>query len=664
MGKYKKGEISIRNKRGVAYSFGIIVLFLVALIIKCACIQLINDDFYREEAKNQQTNDVSVTAKRGDITDRNGTILATSVTSYTLSCNPTEITKKYAESEVRKMAQDIADILYLDEQDVNDILASKEEAKEIADYLSRTQVNSLKALNYDGLKYSSRYTRYYPFNDFASQLIGSMTVDNTGRTGLELEYESYLAGINGRMVKTADVDGNELEGSKSTYYAQQDGLNVVTTIDSTVQFYAEEAIKNAVAVCNPKRLMCLVMDPNTGEILASAATDGFDCNNPYVPTNEEQQKEMEKLNDSEFVDYVSSLWRNPLVSDLYEFGSVIKLFTAAAALEEGVIDLEDLFYCDGHLEIDEDTIYCAHGEAHYTQNIYDIMANSCNVAISKVAFLLGRETMYKYLNALGLNSCTGIDYPGEADSLVKDKNYLANIDLANMSFGQGIAITPIQYLTAANALINGGYLITPRYVSKLTDNDGNAVVEYKKNIVRRVFSEETSNEMRSILEYTVNEGTAYNGYIKGYQVGGKTGTAEKAVNGVYSKQVLSYIGFAPMDDPKVSVFIIMDEPEIEEFAATVVAPIVREVFENILPYLGVDPNYSGYEDDEYNEDTVEVPYLIGYSYSDAVDVLDSLGLEVQIADNNANNNDFEIIAQYPLEGSNVNVGSTVYIYRG
>ena len=665
MGTSKKEEKSLlRNKRGVLIGYGIIAFFIFALILRLAYIQLINDDFYKKEAASQQTNDEIVDAKRGDIRDRNGVVLATSVTSYSLSCNSTIITEKYKPDELHDMAEHIAEIVYMEPKDVYNCLVSREEEQLISEYLSLTQVNDLKALDYSGLRYKSEYNRYYPFGDFASQLLGSMTMDDTGRSGLEMEYEEYLSGIDGRWVKLTDVNGNELEGSDSSFYDAQNGLNLMTTIDSTIQFYVEEAIKNCQAACNPKRVLAIVMNPNTGEILASAVTDGFDPNSPYTPSNEEQRLAMEEMTEPEMVDFVSYLWRNPIVSDVYELGSIFKPFVASMILEEEIMGMEDQLYCDGTMEIGEDVISCSEGEIHGWETITDAIADSCNMSLAQMIFKLGRTKFYEYLDAYGLTSRTGIDYPAESSPLVKNKSYLADIDLANSAFGQGIAFTPVGYLTAANAIVNGGYLVSPKYVSSLVDDDGNDVVTFDTNVIRQVISKETCEQMREVFEYTATYGTAKRAYVPGYRVGGKTGTAEKAVNGEYTEDLLSYVGFAPMNNPQVSILLVIDEPEYTSFSAVVAAPVVREILENTLPYLGVEPDYSEMEEEYVFTNKVEVPSVIGMKYLDAKSYLEGYGFEVEVADEKVASSNFEITAQYPLSNSSVAEGSTVYLYRG
>ena len=665
MGSNRREEREIlKNKKGVIICFALIAVVLLLLIIRCAYIQLINDDFYIKEAALQQTNDEIVSAKRGDITDRNGTILATSVTSYVLSCDSKVVVEKYKPEEIAEMAAKIAEIIYMEEDEVHSSLISGDEKQEVAKYLSLTQVNDIKALNYSGLRYKSEYKRYYPFKDFASQLLGSMTVDNTGRSGLEMQYENYLAGMDGRWVKLTDVNGNELEGSDSSYYDAQNGLNVVTTIDSTIQFYVEQAIKNCQIACNPKRVMCIVMDPNTGEILANAVTDGFDPNSPYTPTNEEQKAAMETMSEGEMVEFVSGLWRNPIISDVYELGSIVKPFIASMVIEEELMTQDETLYCGGLLSVDDDVISCSEGEVHHWETIKDAIADSCNISLAQMIFKVGRDKFYNYLDAFGLSASTGVDYPAESRPLVKNKNGLSKMDLANSAFGQGIAFTPVGYLTAANSLINGGYVISPRYVSKLTDDDGNEIVSFDKNVVRQVLSNETSLQMRDIFEYTATYGTAKKAYVPGYRVGGKTGTAEKFVNGGYNSLVLSYVAFAPMNDPQVSVLLVIDEPGYSSFSAVVAAPVVREILENALPYLGVQPDYSQMYREESSVAKVSVPNVCGMKYLDAKSYLEGRGFEVEVADEEVASSNFEIIAQYPLKGASVPKASTIYLYRG
>ncbi|MCQ2554114.1 MAG: PASTA domain-containing protein, partial [Clostridia bacterium] len=416
---------------------------------------------------------------------------------------------------------------------------------------------------------------------------------------------------------------------------------------------------------NPKRIMCIVTDPNTNEILASVVNKGFDPNTPYVPSDEKDKATIETLSDSAYVNFLSQMWRNPLVSNTYEMGSIFKVLVGAAALDEKVIGMNDTLYCPGYKRVEDDVLVC-HDGYHGTQYLGDALGNSCNVAFMTLGLNLGKTRFYNYIKAFGLDTITGVDYPAETNAQVKSIYNVYGVDIANMAFGQGIAVSPIQYITAANAVINGGYLLKPRYVSELVDSStGKVVQSFDREIIRQVISKQSSDEMRDMLEYTINNGTAGKAYIAGYRVGGKTGTAQKAVGGSYgSATLLSFYAAAPMDDPKVSVLVVIDETENFEYSANVAAPFCRDVLSKTLPYLGVEARYTENEKNYQNTTTVTVPDVTGMHYETAIGYLAPRGYECKAASAEDEGVDFEITAQYPLPGTKTTKGTTVYVYRG
>ena len=465
------------------------------------------------------------------IYDRNGKELATSTTCYTLWVWPAQFTAGKTAAEIKEMSAEIAGIVDKDSEKIEAGVTKEQYMVALAKYLDKETADKIRALKYTGLEISAATKRNYPLGSFASHVLGSVNDDNQGRTGLELQYDEYLSGVSGRWVRNHDISGNELVEGREEYHEAKDGLNVVSTLDEAIQHYAEKAIDEGMEKTGAKRIMCLIMEPETGDILASAVTPGFDPNNATVPTDEKIAEEYEKAKNK--TEVLSKMWRNPIVSDTYEPGSTFKLITASSAIEEKAITTTETFSCNSRITIAGVTLHCWSHRDHGTQTIKEAIGNSCNPVLAKVASKMGKTTFYKYLDLYGITEKTGVDYPGEAGSIVQSLENVGPVELATIGYGQGISVTPIQLLTAVSAIGNDGVLMQPRYVKALTDSDGKVVKDYEPVTVRKVLSSKTASEMRSIMEYVVSEGGGGNAKITGYRIGGKTGTANKVENGKY-----------------------------------------------------------------------------------------------------------------------------------
>ena len=491
--------------------------------------------------------------------------------------------------------------------------------------------------------------------------LGSVTVDNTGRTGIELEYDQYLSGVSGRWVKNTDVAGNELVDGSEKYYEAEDGLNVVLTIDEAIQYYVEKALEEGMEKTDAERIMCLAMDPKTGEILASAVTPGFDPNNATEPADEEEKEAYEALSDDEKIAYLNKMWRNPIVSDTYEPGSTFKLITASSALEEKVISTTDTFTCNTKITIAGVTLHCWSTRDHGTQNIKQALGNSCNPVLAAVAGKMGAETFYKYIDLFGITEKTGVDYPGETSSIMYNLDDVGPVELATIGYGQSISLTPIQLLTAVCAIGNDGILLQPRYVKSLTDSDGKVVKEFKKKEVRRVLSEETAAEMREAMEYVVSDGGAGAAKITGYRIGGKTGTANKVEDGKYGNYYYSsFLGMAPMDDPKIAILVVVDSPKGSFYGSLTAGPIAKSILQDTLRYMNIEPQYTEEEMAAIEGNYTIVPDVVGKEYSEAAGII--AGQNLGYTKRDGANEDFIVAAQYPAAGTKVKRGSSVYVY--
>lgn len=667
-----KAQVTVKNRRRIALGFAIIALLLAALTFRVAWIQIVDAKSLSQKAIDQQTRDTPIEAKRGIIYDRNGRELATSTACYTLWARPSEVKEDNSnangerpESEIRGYAQSIADIVDGDADKIYNKLTTDQSLIKIAKYLKKETADELRNLSIAGLELTEDSKRYYPLGNFASQVLGSVNDDNVGRTGIELQYDQYLSGVSGRWVKNTDLYGNELVKGSEEYYEAQDGLNVIMTIDEAIQYYVEKAIEKGMETTKAERIMCLVMDPKTGDILASASTPGFDPNNATEPLEEDKEK-FEKMSTDEQNQYLFKLWRNPVVSDTYEPGSTFKLITSSSAIEEKVIDDNTTFNCSGSFTVSGVRLHCWTHGAHGTQTIKEAIGNSCNPALAKVAELLGKTKFYKYLDLYGITDRTGVDYPGESGAIIQSLENVGPVELATIGYGQGISLTPIQLLTAVNAIGNDGVLLQPRYVKALTDSEGKIVESYDPVVVRKVISASTAKKMRSIMQYVVDEGGGGNARIAGYRVGGKTGTANKidAGAGKYGDDYYSsFIGMAPMDDPQISILLIVDSPQGAYYGSMVAAPIAKEILTDALRYLNVTPEYSDEEKKVLDSGYTTVPNVVGKEFSEAVGIIGGKDLKYSRPKSARDDDSFTVVAQYPKAGSKVKKNSVVYVYK-
>ena len=664
-----RAQVTRKNKRRIAIGFALIALMLVLLLFRLAWIQVVDAEELSQKAIDQQTQDTPIEAKRGAIYDRNGKELATSTTCYTLWARPSQIKLKdgeeRSEAEIRGFADEIAKITGGDADSIYTNITKEQALVRVAKYLDKDTAEQLRELAISGIELSEDTKRYYPLGNFASQVLGSVNDDGVGRTGIELQYDQYLSGVAGRWVKNTDLLGNELVKGAEEYYEAQDGLNVIMTIDEAIQYYVEKALAEGMETTKAKRIMCLVMDPKTGDILASASTPGYDPNDATEPLDKDAKK-YAKMTTEEQNQYLFSLWRNPVVSDTYEPGSTFKLITSSAAIEEKVIDESTTFKCAGSFSVSGIRLHCWTSGAHGTQTIKEAVGNSCNPALAKVAELLGKTKLYKYIDLYGITETTGVDYPGEASAIVQNIDNVGPVELATIGYGQGISLTPIQLLTAINAIGNDGQLLQPRYVKALTDSDGNVVQSYEPTVVRKVISQATAKKMRNIMQYVVDEGGGGNARIAGYRVGGKTGTANKidAGTGKYGKYYYSsFIGMAPMDDPQISILLIVDSPKGAYYGSIVAAPIAKEILTNALRYLNVTPEYTSAEKKTLQSGYTTVPNVVGKEFSDAAGIIGGKELKYSRPKSAQDDDDFTVVAQYPKAGTKVKKNTVVYVYK-
>ena len=637
-------------------------------------IMIINSDFYQEKAAEQQLYDTEIAAKRGNIYDRNMTLLATSATVWTVFVTPNDFSKIKDETKrnavKEEIAVNLADILGLEKDSVLEKLNKDSSYVMIKRQVEQPEADKINAYiaasdygvgNYIGLDESTK--RYYPNNNMASVVLGFVGTDNQGLAGIEAYYDSDLTGIPGRVVAAKTANGVGMPFSYQTIVEPQQGNTYVLTLDMYIQHVCEKYLEKAI-VDNvvEERGGILAMNVKTGEILACAVKGDFNPNDPFT-LSEEDQAIVNELSGEEYNKKVAELrnrqWRNKMISDTYEPGSVFKLITAAAALEEDCVSLDSSFNCMGYTVVAGRRYRCNHTKGHGRLSLTGAMQNSCNPAFIAMGQQLGAQKMSKYFEAFGLTQKTGIDLPGESTSVYHLEKNMGPTELASTSFGQTFNITPVQILAACSATINGGYLVQPHIVKEVQDSDGNVIKTTDTTTKRQVISEQTSETMKKLAEAVVNGGGGLNAYVAGYRIGGKTGTSQKVSKmletGEEGLYVASFMGFAPMDDPEIAILLILDEPKGESYYGGVICTtVVGEIMSELLPYLGYEPQYT---DKELANMAIKVPEVIDKDTNAASTIVKNSGLTPVVVGNGE-----KVIGQMPDSSQSVFKGGTVILY--
>lgn len=612
--------------------FVILLLFtmIVALLIfRTGWIQIVNGAELQRKAIEQQTRDRIVNPKRGTIYDRNMKELAISASVDTISVIPKQI------ENAKEVAGKLSEVLELNYDDVYKKVSKKQSSIEVIG--RRVEMNKTELLRkwimdnkIEGVKINEDTKRCYPYNNLASYVIGFTGDDNQGLDGIELTYEKYLKGLPGRIVSETDASGKDMPFKKERLVDPKDGTNLVLTIDETIQHYAERYIENAIVdnKCMGGGL-AIVMKPKTGEILAMASKPDFDLNTPFEPSDEELKAKWTSMAKEEKSAVLQKMWRNKAVSDTYEPGSTFKIITSVAGLEEGVVKPEENFTCIGYAMVENVRMQCwRYYRPHGLETFKQAVQNSCNPVFIEVGRRVGKEKMYKYINAFGLQSRTGISLPGEASGIFHDINKVGPIELATISFGQRIQVTPIELIDAVSAVANGGKLMKPQLVKEMRDQDGNIVQRMEPQMVRRVISPETSAAMTDILQSVVSEGTGKGAEVSGYRIAGKTGTADQGINtNVY---VASFVAFAPADDPEVALIVVLRDPRGSEGhqGGVIAAPVAGKIMADVLPYLKIEPRYAP---NEIVNKEVRVPEVRGKTLKEAKTLIGESGLEYRVS---------------------------------
>lgn len=700
--KFMTDRPSARMRKRLNLLFALPIAILAGYIVYSIFkVSVLESSYWKALANGQQLQSTVVSASRGTIYDAKGSVLAQSATVYTVYCDPVmlkgfldkkdEVKKELEElvkteknndklnnyrerlNNSKTGAQILDDLvnflsqkLTTDTAAVRSSLTDKESRykiikRDVERSVSTEIEKKLTEIGVDGVRCEPTTNRVYPQSQLASNVIGHTDFDGKGIYGIESYYNDQLSGVDGRIITAKDGDGNEIPYRYKQEYNAQNGYNINLNVDSNIQFMLEKALKNAVAEHKPKyRAAGIVMNPKTAQVLAMATEYSYDPNEPGEISDKTTAKALAGMdeNSEEYkkkrLDAWSTQWKNKAVSELYFPGSVFKIFTAASALEENAITLKDTFSCNLKIKVADREFGCWSFVDHGMQDLQLAMKNSCNPAFVQIGLTLGGEKFCDYLDAFGFTDLTGIDLPGESVSLTINKNNIGPVELASSSFGQTNKLTPIQMITAASAVVNGGNLLTPQIVNTITDENGNIV---KKNEVikkRQVISQKTSDEMREILEGVVQKEKSGNCYIQGYRIGGKSGTSQKLdENPKGTTYVSSYCAFAPADDPQVIMLVLVDEPTGEKYyGSQVAAPVCVQVMTEMLPYLEIFPQYT---EEERKTLQVSVPNVQTYKIESAKQTLENLSLNVKIIGNGKN-----VVKQYPT-GVSIETGGTVVL---
>lgn len=604
----------------------LIILALLLLIGRLGYLMIAKSEYYLAKAEALHDRERSIKAKRGIIYDRNGVELAGNKPVCSISVIHSQVTDE------DKVVDALCEILELEEASVRKKVQANTIREKIKSNVDKEIADQLRELHLDGVMIDEDYKRYYPYNTLASKVLGFTGSDNQGIVGLEVAYESVLAGTPGSILTLTDANGQEIENEAESRIEPIAGNNLYTSIDVNIQKYAEQAATKVLKAKQAKRVSVVLMNPQNGEIYAMVNVPEYNLNEPYTLVNvedlysktseedaetettikEEEEKsgdtEKEEMTEQEKQDALNNMWRNFCINDTYEPGSTFKLVTATAALEEGVVKLDDTFNCPGFRIVEDRRIRCHKVGGHGTETFKEGIMNSCNPVFMDVGARVGVANMYKNYEKLGLFEKTGVDLPGEASSIMHKQENVKAVELATMSFGQSFQITPLQLLRAASAAVNGGTLVTPHFGLYATDEEGNQIKKFTYATRENAIRKDTSETMKELLEAVVAEGSGSKGQVEGYRVGGKTATSEKLPRG-NGKYISSFLGFAPANNPQIIGIILIDEPVGVYYGGTIAAPVMSEMFSNILPYLGIEADYA--EEKEQTvffsdfEDTVE-----------------------------------------------------------
>lgn len=562
----------------------ILVVFLAAFILilyligRLVYLMVFDAEYYQQKAEDLHERERDIKAARGEIIDRNGTVLATNRTVCTISVIHSQI------ENPEKVIEKLSEFLEMDADQVRKKVEKISSIERIRSNVDKRTGDKIRNLGLAGVKVDEDFKRYYPYNELASKVLGFTGGDNQGIVGLEVKYEKYLKGINGKILTTTDARGIELDGVAEDRLEPEAGNTLRISLDYTMQKYALQMAEKVRTEKQADKVGIIFMNPQNGEIYAMVNVPEFDLNQPFMLNNEETG---ENLTDEQRQDALNQMWRNGCINDTYEPGSTFKIITASAGLEEGAVHLTDQFSCPGYKVVEDRRIRCHKVGGHGAENFVQGIQNSCNPVFIEVGLRIGVDRFFDYFRQFGLMDLTGVDIPGEAGTIMHKKENVGQVELATISFGQSFQITPIQLATTVSALVNGGRRVTPHFGMEVLSAEGKKVKTFRYNAKKHIVSEKTSQTMRELLESVVAEGSGKNAYVEGYRIGGKTATSQTLPRSA-NKYISSFVGFAPADDPQILGMCVIYNPQGVYYGGTIAAPVIGKIFENILPYLGIE----------------------------------------------------------------------------
>lgn len=562
----------------------ILVVFLAAFILilyligRLVYLMVFDAEYYQQKAEDLHERERDIKAARGEIIDRNGTVLATNRTVCTISVIHSQI------ENPEKVIEKLSEFLEMDADQVRKKVEKISSIERIRSNVDKRTGDKIRNLGLAGVKVDEDFKRYYPYNELASKVLGFTGGDNQGIVGLEVKYEKYLKGINGKILTTTDARGIELDGVAEDRLEPEAGNTLRISLDYTMQKYALQMAEKVRTEKQADKVGIILMNPQNGEIYAMVNVPEFDLNQPFMLNNEETG---ENLTDEQRQDALNQMWRNGCINDTYEPGSTFKIITASAGLEEGAVHLTDQFSCPGYKVVEDRRIRCHKVGGHGAENFVQGIQNSCNPVFIEVGLRIGVDRFFDYFRQFGLMDLTGVDIPGEAGTIMHKKENVGQVELATISFGQSFQITPIQLATTVSALVNGGRRVTPHFGMEVLSAEGKKVKTFRYNAKKHIVSEKTSQTMRELLESVVAEGSGKNAYVEGYKIGGKTATSQTLPRSA-NKYISSFVGFAPADDPQILGMCVIYNPQGVYYGGTIAAPVIGKIFENILPYLGIE----------------------------------------------------------------------------
>ena len=567
------------HRKKICIVFGIAVLVLFGLIGRLVYLMIFDAEYYQKKAEDLHEREREIKAARGEIIDANGVVLATNRSVCTISVIHSQVTDPETVIEV------LASELSLEEAKVRACVEKVSSMERVKTNVPKEVGDRIRSYELNGVKVDEDFKRYYPYNELASKVLGFTGGDNQGIIGLEVKYESYLKGVNGRILTTTDARGIELEGIAEDRIEPIPGKTLQLSLDYNIQMYAQQTAEKVMEEKQADAVSILVMNPKNGEIMAMVNVPEFDLNDPF--SLETVGISSEDISIEERQTLLNQMWRNGCINDTYEPGSIFKIFTSTACLEDGVVAMSDSFFCQGYRIVEDRKIRCHKVGGHGSESFVEAVQNSCNPVFMDIGLRLGVEKFYDYFEKMGLLEKTGVDLPGEAGTIMHKEENVGPVELATMTFGQSFQVTPIQMATTICEVVNGGTRVTPHFGVRVLDEKGEVVRTFQYKEEKNVISKETSESMKQILESVVSEGGGSKAYIEGYRIGGKTATSQTLPRSA-NRYIASFVGFAPADDPEVLAMIVIHDPQGIYYGGTIAAPVVRTIFENILPYLGIE----------------------------------------------------------------------------